>query len=222
MYISKSIQVSSRVQIQEFSCKIKTPSSYLRSASQLSHNVTLCMHCMVGHSTASKSRGFIHNPQQLKDFHCKFSFTWNIPLSGMLLYAKSKIPILPIPNRSQFDYMCLVNFSTAKGISFPERKTQLREQLSHPSDRQESSGLFVSCVPEVQEQGGPPWTQHTVSICLAFPGVKSLHSPGRSRAAPGALHWTSPAALSQGRQRVPAAGSCSSCSPHISFITHHL
>lgn len=103
----------------------------------------------------------------------------------MLLYAKSKIPILPIPNRSQFDYVCLVNFSTATGISFPKRKTELREQLSYPSDWQESSGLFVSYVPGAQEQRGPPRTQQTVTTCLAFPGVKSLHSPGRPHPALG-------------------------------------
>lgn len=67
---------------------------------------------------------------------------WNIPLSGMLLYAKSKIPILPIPNRSQFDCMCLINFSTAISISSPKRKTELREQFSHASEGRRALGFL--------------------------------------------------------------------------------
>lgn len=156
----------------------------------------LCMHCTVGRSTGSKNRVFIHNPQQLKDFHYKFSFMWNIPLSRMLLYAKSKIPILPIPNRSQFDCMCLINFSTAVSISSPKRKTELREQFSHASEGRRALG-FCFLYLRGQEQGGSPWTQQTVTTCLAFLGVKSLHSPGDGQRA--------------------APGSCSSCSPHIFF-----
>lgn len=141
--------------------------------------MTLCTHCTVGHSTGSKSRVFNHNPLQLKDFHCKFSFLWNIPLSGMFLCAKSKIPILPIPNRSPFDYMCLVNCSTAIGISFPKRKPELREQFSHPRDRQESSGLFVSCGTRLsQEQGGPPWTQQIVTAAWPSQVWNPCTAPG--------------------------------------------
>lgn len=72
--------------------------------------------------------------------------------------------------------MCLVNFSTATGISFPKRKTELREQFSHLSNRQESSELFVSYGTRLsrgaQEQGGPPWTQQTVITCFGLPRCK--------------------------------------------------
>lgn len=84
--------------------------------------VTLCMLCTLGHSTGSKRRGFNHNPQQLKDYHCKFSSTWNIPLSRMLLYAKSKIPVLPTPNRSQFEFMS----SRCSALNLPSRTREGR------------------------------------------------------------------------------------------------
>lgn len=113
----------------------------------------------------------------------------------MLLYAKSKIPILPIPNRSQFDCMCLINFSTA--VSVPQRERLSLENNSAMPVKAGELWAFCFLYPRGQEQGGPPWTQQTVTTCLAFPGVKSLHSPGDGQRA--------------------APGSCSSCSPHIFY-----
>lgn len=143
-----------------------------------------------------------------------------------------KIGVLfTIHNSSKICTIYLASCETSHSLGcyfMPKAKSQFYPFLTgqrtiQPSQwRQESSGLFVSFIPGAQEQGGPPWTQQTVTTCLAFPGVKSLHSPGDGqRAAPGALPCTpsSPVRRGRGSQlQDPAV-----LAPYtFSFITHHL
>lgn len=138
---------------------------------------------------------------------------WNIPLSRMLLYAKSKIPILPIPNRSQFDCMCLINFSTAVSISSPKRKTEFREQFSQASEGRRALGFLF------------PLSQGPGAGRLSLDPANCYHLLGLPRCKIPAQPWgwakgssrSSALQPCQEGQRVPVPGSCSSCSPHIFF-----
>lgn len=155
---------------------------------------------------------------------------WNIPLSGMLLYAKSKIPILAIRNRPQFRLHVSNKLQQSNRYQLSKDKDWAQRTIQ-PSQWQagELWGFYFLYIPGVQEQEDPPWIQQTVTTCLAFPGVKSLHSPGRPHPALGTgkgqlqVLCTAPP-----QQPCPKGQRSQLLDPVVlalhtsSFITHHL